>query len=108
MLSMWDEGKPLAADSGPVVRCFNPKHVGGWDVQAPAAGTVGGAGHYTMFLLRLRLGALVVTQSFSSWYKVLSSQAGFLLSFLETYKWSQTLPATHPGDYFSLCIISFG
>lgn len=39
MLRMWEEGKPLAADSGPVVRCLNPKHVGGWDVQAPAPGT---------------------------------------------------------------------
>lgn len=29
-------------------------------------GTVGGAGQYSMFLLRLRLGALVVTQSFLS------------------------------------------
>lgn len=39
MLRMWDEGKPLATDSGPVVRCLNPERVGGWDVQAPAAGT---------------------------------------------------------------------
>lgn len=85
MLSMWEEGKPLATDSGPVVRCLNPKHVGGWDVQAPARLQVqllpgtGGAAHKNTFLLRLRLDALVVTQSFPSLYEVVSLQAGFTL-----------------------------
>lgn len=37
----------------------------------------GGAAHKNTFLLRLRLDALVVTQSFPSLYEVVSLQAGF-------------------------------
>lgn len=99
---MWEEGKPLAADLGPVVRCLNPKHVGGWDVQAPAPGRTAfrhnGRGWPLEYVsLEAKGGALVVTQSFPSWYKVVSLQAGFVYPALKYTDGVRTLPAIYLG-----------
>lgn len=106
MLSMWEKGKPLAADSGPVVRYLNPKHVGGWHVQAPAPGMTAfrhnGRGwplEYVSFEAKGR--CLMVTQS-SSWYKVVSLQAGLVYPALKYTDGVRTLPATYLGTLRSL------
>lgn len=78
MVSVWEEGP------GSGVRFLSPKHVGGWDVQAPAPSRHNGRGwlECVSLNLRLRLGASAVTRSFPSQCKMLSLQRMFLFALL--------------------------